>query len=496
MSLPLSPSFPYIKLCLDRMYSILPANSPGYEGPLGEISSLGGFNAVLTNFQLKNRRRTSATYQEVPKDAKLEGIMKHGGNSTFQTLINLLQVQADGPAKEVYAQFAISTILRRAMGMDFFDLVDGSVASLTFHEAISICRSFASYVFSVSSSPTPLLKTSAGALAALLVRCYHIRSQLLRSSSTSAPAELAHATSTNPTIDMDNIVSFTLTLLLSSSPSPPPSTSSNYKLTSLLTLTYLPDLLATPLQGKKLSIEPVYLTSLYRQVESTPVQSLVLACCQSAPPPHYPQVFGLCERWAAVVPLTPALLKPICSLGNSAMETFGGGDETGGKQLAKAVYGFYVAAFEIEDEDEAEQKTKRMLKRQDKRRTKGGVLNPKKGGGIKRPSFSRSSATSAAVMAAAISIPHLALQVDSSPHTHPGGTAINCVTAAATTCLPVLFSSILPSPLPGWEVSLFTATVNCLTALTSSPSTETRSLVYEPLECLAREANAPPPPPP
>ena len=137
---------------------------------------------------------------------------------------------------------------------------------------------------------------------------------------------LAAASTSHPNIDFTSIVTFTTTLLASSTPNLEP-TSDKFKVSAIATLAHLPDVMATPLQGKKLSIEPVYLTELYRQVEDQNVQILLLQICAQAAP-HYTNVLNLCERWAAVVPLTTAFLRPICELSNSIMS--GEGERTAG----------------------------------------------------------------------------------------------------------------------------------------------------------------------
>ena len=86
------------------MYSILPSPTPNLSLPLSEISSYGGYNTVLTTFQLRNRRRTSQVYKGPPESGGLEVLMREEGCSTFGTMINLMQVDVEGPAKEVYTQ--------------------------------------------------------------------------------------------------------------------------------------------------------------------------------------------------------------------------------------------------------------------------------------------------------------------------------------------------------------------------------------------------------
>ena len=430
---------------------------------------------VLTNFQLRNRRRTAsanvaAATTTMSGDPSLARLLADPSASTFLSLFHLLSVPTSGESREVLHQFALSTMMRRAMKLDFFDAVDGNVLTSSdpshlISLACHYCKIVTDYCFEVAqvedvSFSFNAVKAATGPLAALLVRCYHLIHQLKKEQPFAVSAASASNTS--------SFLSFVFSMLAGNSESRP------HRIVRLRVIMNIPEVVNAPHCGKKLSIEPVFLKLIYEELQDIDCQrkllDFLILSTDSAPP--YAEMFDLCSKWAGVVPLRPEFLIPVCDLANSLIATDGDA-ATSDIRLLHAVYAFFAAAFEVEDEDESMENNQRQQRRASKRDGKGYTAPPK---------FAKSARISAAFVAISKSIAFVIAKIPGCALGHPSS-PINCLCAAASTFLPAIFNPAVDCRNPSYEY-IFGQICQSILELTTSGNV-CRKLVYEPLEALA-----------
>ncbi|GMH90072.1 hypothetical protein TrST_g1857 [Triparma strigata] len=337
-------------------------------------------------------------------------------------MITLEILQQPQPALKL---FALQTLLRRSLGMPLENLIDFPPSPnypSMLHPVLTLLSTL-----SLTTSSLLYINTTL-TLGSLLLRLYQ-SSPPLRSIITSISTSLPFS-----------------------------------PVTKLSVITGTVEAACRVIGGKRISIDPKFLTDVYNQFIEEDVQAEILDIVKQSVSSNNPsdviEVYRTMEIIASCIPLSSNFIKEFGGYTNDVMLR---GDEV----LRGCGCRFLMAVFEVEE----------VYKERERKQKKGA--QPRQ----KMPSFDPSFRLSSSLTCTLTSLPTLLTLLPTSSPTSPGNTPISVLTTMTGNVIPTLYNLLITQPNPQTLETLNSLT-SSFKSLTLTPHAAVRSLIYEPLDLI------------